>query len=192
MTLANSSYQQQSASPSMRSKQILIIDEDCIHVRDMVRSLQAAGWMVSRVDPAHIDTAHDVVDAEVVIVDICSDGVPRLDRLRDLRRRFPTARLCAVTSYPSMVLAVLAVKAGADLCLSKPLSPDELGLLLPPSVPYAPVPSVRQLPSLGRIEWEYIARVMSYHQGNISASARTLGVQRSTLHRRLKKYPPRD
>jgi two-component system response regulator RegA len=51
-----------------------------------------------------------------------------------------------------------------------------------PSLPDAP-------PSLERLEWEHIQRVLDEHQGNISVAARVLGIHRRTLQRRLKKRP---
>jgi two-component system response regulator RegA len=51
-----------------------------------------------------------------------------------------------------------------------------------PELPDAP-------PSLERLEWEHIQRVLEEHQGNVSAAARTLGIHRRTLQRRLKKRP---
>ena len=44
-------------------------------------------------------------------------------------------------------------------------------------------------PSLQRLEWEHIQRVLDAHQGNISRAADALGIHRRTLQRRLKKRP---
>ena len=43
--------------------------------------------------------------------------------------------------------------------------------------------------SLKRLEWEHIQRVLEEHDGNISATARTLGMHRRTLQRKLQKRP---
>ena len=46
-------------------------------------------------------------------------------------------------------------------------------------------------PSLARTEWEHINRVLTDTGGNISETARRLGLQRRTLQRKLK-CPPHD
>jgi two-component system response regulator RegA len=41
------------------------------------------------------------------------------------------------------------------------------------------------------MEWEHIQRVLGEQQGNISATARSLGMHRRTLQRKLQKRPAR-
>jgi len=45
-------------------------------------------------------------------------------------------------------------------------------------------------PSLARVEWEHIQRVLSDCDGNISKAARVLGIHRRSLQRKLQKHPP--
>ncbi|MBT5387954.1 MAG: DNA-binding response regulator, partial [Porticoccaceae bacterium] len=40
-----------------------------------------------------------------------------------------------------------------------------------------------------RLQWEYIQRVLNANGGNISATARSLGMHRRTLQRKLQKRP---
>jgi two-component system response regulator RegA len=44
-------------------------------------------------------------------------------------------------------------------------------------------------PSLARVEWEHINRVLQDSGGNISEAARRLGLHRRSLQRKLAKYP---
>ncbi len=44
---------------------------------------------------------------------------------------------------------------------------------------------------LNRVEWEHIQRVLKECDGNISATARRLGMHRRTLQRKLQKRPSR-
>ena len=44
-------------------------------------------------------------------------------------------------------------------------------------------------PSVERLEWEHIQRVLAENDGNISATARRLGMHRRTLQRKLQKRP---
>lgn len=47
-----------------------------------------------------------------------------------------------------------------------------------------------ETPSLDRVEWEHIQRVLTDCDGNVSQAARWLGIDRRTLQRKLGKYPP--
>ncbi len=46
------------------------------------------------------------------------------------------------------------------------------------------------MPSLKRVEWEHLQRVLADTGGNISEAARRLGIERRTLQRKLFKNPP--
>jgi two-component system response regulator RegA len=46
--------------------------------------------------------------------------------------------------------------------------------------------------SVNRLEWEHIQRVLSDNRGNVSATARRLGMHRRTLQRKLAKRPVHD
>jgi two-component system response regulator RegA len=43
--------------------------------------------------------------------------------------------------------------------------------------------------SVERVEWEHIQKVLQENDGNISATARSLGMHRRTLQRKLAKKP---
>jgi len=46
--------------------------------------------------------------------------------------------------------------------------------------------------SVNRLEWEHIQRVLKDNHGNISATARSLGMHRRTLQRKLQKRPIKE
>ena len=46
------------------------------------------------------------------------------------------------------------------------------------------------VPTLARVEWEHMQRVIADCDGNISQAARLLGIHRRSLQRKLSKYPP--
>jgi len=46
-----------------------------------------------------------------------------------------------------------------------------------------------EVPSLARVEWEHMQRVLSDCRGNISQAARLLGIHRRSLQRKLSKHP---
>jgi len=46
------------------------------------------------------------------------------------------------------------------------------------------------VPSLARVEWEHIQRVLTETEGNISHAANLLGLHRRSLQRKLARKPP--
>jgi two-component system response regulator RegA len=98
-----------------------------------------------------------------------------------------------LTGYGSIASAVEAIQRGVHQYLTKPLDADELVAALDRldggQVPEEVVPD--GTPSLARAEWEHIQRVLADTSGNISETARRLGVARRTLQIKLKKFPPR-
>jgi two-component system response regulator RegA len=122
-------------------------------------------------------------------MELAPEGAPRLELLQSVRKRWSGARIIVATAYPSVSVAATALRAGADEYMAKPVSPAEVASMLDgekkTEAPRA------HLPSLGRVEWEYIHRVLTHTGGNISEAARILGVERSTLQRKLRKLPAR-
>ena len=95
-----------------------------------------------------------------------------------------------LTGYGSIATAVEAVRSGAAHYLGKPVDIDQiLAAFTGESPPSALPPSV--VPSLARVEWEHIQRVLSACDGNISRAARLLGLHRRSLQRKLSKDPVR-
>lgn len=78
---------------------------------------------------------------------------------------------------------------GATNYLCKPASVDDILAALEGSIPNPEVPINDTPPSVERLEWEHIQRVLAENNGNISATARSLGMHRRTLQRKLQKRP---
>ncbi|SKA78193.1 two-component system, response regulator RegA [Prosthecobacter debontii] len=108
----------------------------------------------------------------------------------ELRRLSPQARLIILTGYGSIPNAIEAVRLGADDYLLKPAGADQVLAALRGHAAESPRPGAGDLPSLARLEWEHIQRVLSDCQGNISHTAEALGIDRRTLQRKLMKMPP--
>jgi two-component system response regulator RegA len=85
---------------------------------------------------------------------------------------------------------VEAVRAGAVHYLSKPVDIDQI-LAAFAGKTSTPAASALEVPSLARVEWEHIQRVLSDCDGNISQAARLLGLHRRSLQRKLSKDPVR-
>jgi ActR/RegA family two-component response regulator len=72
----------------------------------------------------------------------------------------------------------------AEHVLLKPASPQDVLAVIDPSA------SAPRLPSLERIQWEYIQAVLGSCQGNVSEAARQLGMFRQSLQRILRRPAP--
>jgi two-component system, response regulator RegA len=174
------------ALPESSSRRAAIVDADTICLQRIVSAFERGRWDVVALDKLN-PKAISSVSADIFVIDICPRGIPRPELIGAARTRNPDARVFAMTAYPSMSLAIAATRAGAEDCFPKPLLPE--ALLDIANGGSTPSSSYR-LPSLARIEWDFIASVLQTVSGNISKAARVLGIQRSTLHRKLKKYPP--
>lgn len=100
-------------------------------------------------------------------------------------------RLLMLTGFSSIATAVEAVKRGAINYLAKPAAVDDILRALGHGEAPLPVstPAAAPEPSIDRLTWEYIQRILLEERGNISAAARRLGMHRRTLQRRLSKRP---
>jgi two-component system response regulator RegA len=115
-----------------------------------------------------------------------------LDLVEELRRIDSSMRIIMLTGYGSIPTAIAAVKRGADHYLSKPADVDQI-LAAYENLRCAPdtEPDVPEtVPSLARVEWEHMQRVITDCGGNISQAARLLGIHRRSLQRKLSKFPP--
>ena len=98
--------------------------------------------------------------------------------------------IVVLTGYGSIATAVEAVRRGAINYLLKPLDADQiLAAFESDGAAQAPA-GTESTPSLARVEWEHIQRILSDCDGNISLAARKLGLHRRSLQRKLGKLPP--
>jgi len=105
-----------------------------------------------------------------------------------LKAACPELRILLLTGYASIATAVEAVKLGATQYLSKPANADEIVAAFVHHAS-ADAPLNAQIPTVERLEWEHIQRVLHEHQGNVSVTARVLNMHRRTLQRKLSKRP---
>jgi two-component system response regulator RegA len=123
----------------------------------------------------------------LALVDLRLNGASGVSLIEDLKRDHPTMMVVLCSSYLSVVSAVAAVQAGADHVLSKPFTiKDALRRIEGEKAEE----DLTETPTLARVEWEHIMRVLTECDGNLSAAARRLGIYRSTLKRRIRKIAP--
>ena len=171
---------------------LLLVDDDEAFSQVLSRALQRRSFSVS--------IAHDAEQAlalaeqqqfDRAIVDLKMEGASGITLIPKLSALQPDIDIVMLTGYSSVATAVEAVKLGAINYLCKPASTDEI-LAAFSDTPDIHVDVPENRPSVDRLEWEHIQRVLSEHQGNISATARALGMHRRTLQRKLNKRPVKN
>ncbi|MEM1110951.1 MAG: response regulator [Pseudomonadota bacterium] len=168
----------------------LLVDDDTVFSGVLERGLIRRGYTtccVSSADSA-LQACSDFAPSHILL-DLNMPGTSGLVVLPKLLARAPDARLVILTGYSSIATTVDAIKAGASNYLCKPASMDEILRAFDETPAVAEVPE--QPPSVERIEWEHIQRVLAENEGNISATARALNMHRRTLQRKLQKKPVR-
>lgn len=100
----------------------------------------------------------------------------------------PGIRIVLLTGYGCISHAVQAVQAGAVNYLTKPANMAEISAALEASEALETAAQA-PAPSLARVEWDHIHRVLNDCGGNITAAARSLGLHRRSLQRKLAKRP---
>ena len=125
---------------------------------------------------------------DYAVVDLRMPGRGGLEVVRELRALPAPPVVVVLTGYGTIGTAVEAVRMGAVNYLNKPADADEIEAALQG---LKPAPTVVEVPSLDRQEWEYLNRILADCNGNISEAARRLKMHRRTLQRKLQKHPPK-
>ena len=124
------------------------------------------------------------------IIDLRMPGPSGLALIHDLLERQPRVEVVVLTGYGSIATAVEAMRLGARDYLTKPCHTDRILLSFDADVKTAREENVEfEVPSLARLEREHIERVLTECNGNISKTARVLGMHRRTLQHKLAKFP---
>jgi two-component system response regulator RegA len=171
---------------------ILLVDDDPVFTSVMSRSFRRRGFITRSCATAEAALAAcREFEPSHIVLDLNMPGTSGLVILPRLLAAAPHASLVVLTGYSSIVTAVEAIRAGATNYLCKPATIGEILAAFEAatdtteaSVPSDPI-------SVSRLEWEHIQRVLQDHNGNVSATARALGMHRRTLQRKLQKRPVR-
>jgi two-component system response regulator RegA len=171
----------------------LVVDDDAVFRARLVKALAARGHAAQgagTVDEA-IEVARDFKPNRAVVDLKMPGGKSGLDLVPDLVARHPGVRVVVLTGYGSIATAVEAVRKGAINYLSKPADADQiLAAFDTDGENGSAAEGSEGIPSLARVEWEHIQRILADCDGNISQAARRLGIHRRSLQRKLGKLPP--
>jgi two-component system response regulator RegA len=177
----------------MKMERVLLVDDDATFRERLASALQRRNLSVWQAgNPAEAKALARQESFDGAVVDMRMPGGTGLDVVRDLHSLQPGARVIVLTGYGSIATAVAAVRLGAADYVSKPADADQVlaALLGQRSEPANPREMPEEIPTLDRVEWEHIQRVLGQTSGNISRAARLLGLDRRSLQRKLAKYPP--
>ena len=172
----------------MTKTTVLIVDDDQTFLQVLARSLRRRGYEAITADSAA--RARELLQRhcpQMAVVDLKMQHESGLSLIPDLKAFSSQLSIIVLTGYASIATAVEAIRLGARDYLCKPVDTSQIlnalqGEPVSPAVPEAPM-------SVNRVEWEHIQKVLHEHQGNISATARSLGMHRRTLQRKLARHP---
>lgn len=171
---------------------VLLIEDDESFRTTLGMALTRRGCTVAHAGSAHTALAEsESFQPQGIVLDMRLGASNGMVLIPEIRKLLPNARLIVLTGYGSIPSALEAVRLGADDYLLKPASADQVHAALQGTAASATRPASSDLPSLARLEWEHIQRVLSDCGGNISHAAEALGIDRRTLQRKLGKMPPK-
>lgn len=181
------------AAGDAAERRLLLVDDDRALCAVLARALERLGYRVS--------IAHEYQAAlfcagterpGYAVLDLKFPGGSGLQLLQRLVGLASRPRVVVLTGYASIATAIEAVKLGAHHYLTKPATADDIVAAFARE-PGGVATPIRDRPlSVNRLQWEHIQRVLTDHGGNVSATARALGMHRRTLQRKLAKHPARN
>jgi two-component system response regulator RegA len=178
------------------ARSLLLVDDDEVFRGRLARAFRDRGWDVREAGDLEgaLRTAEEDTP-EYVVVDLRLPDGSGLEVVRRLKGLDATTTVVVLTGYGSIATALDALRLGAAHYLTKPAAVDDLvagfarAAIGPDTVPVTSPDPTAATPSLARVEWEHINRVLADSGGNISEAARRLGLHRRSLQRKLAKYP---
>ena len=172
---------------------ILVVDDDATFRTRLVRALSTRGYMTLEAGDVEsaLARAREHKPARA-IVDLRMPGKSGLELISTLMDIDEEVQILVLTGYGSIATAVEAVRRGAIDYLNKPVDTEQILAVFERDGATSPATAelTESKPSLARVEWEHIQRVLSDCGGNISEAARQLGIHRRSLQRKLSKLPP--
>ena len=175
---------------------ILLVDDDERLRSRMARAFEERGYEAQQAEGYEGAIAIAQRESpEYAVVDLRMPGKSGLEVVRELHGIDPATRIVVLTGYGSIATALEAVRLGAAHYLTKPADVDEVVASFDRSDAQASSEAsaaktrVAETPSLARVEWEHIQRVLTDCGGNITRAAERLGIHRRSLQRKLAKFP---
>lgn len=173
---------------------ILIVDDNQDFCGVLARAMHRRGICVhvAHDEASALATVQEEPAIDRVVLDLnLGRPISGLHLLRQLRAANPQLRIILLTAYASLATATEAIRWGAVHYLAKPASVDEVLAAFSREDADPTVPMAKDVLSCPQLEWERLCWALVLHDGNISATARFLGLERRSLQRKLKKHARR-
>ncbi len=176
----------------MRSlESALLVDDDHAFRTTLQSALRRRG--IRTRTAATVQEGLILLEDEPVDLIVLDHRLPQADGLSGIQRyreACPGAVIAMLTGHGDIPLAVVAMRRGADLFLTKPIEVDRL-LAEAKAVTHEPRGELRSVPAsslnLEELERETISRAMRQSGGVVTEAARLLGIDRRTLQRKLRR-----
>lgn len=168
----------------------LLIDDDGIFAGVLANALEKRGFKtLTAGTPADVEKIAEDYSVAKIVLDMKLDQTSGLKLLPLLPSLFPGTATVILTGYSSISTAVEAIKLGAVNYICKPCNADEVLAAFEQNRGDPEIDLPDAPPSINRVLWEHLQKVLKENDGNISATARELGMHRRTLQRKLQKKP---
>lgn len=172
---------------------ILLVDDNDVFRQRLEKGFSRRGYRV--LGACCYEEAMEAIRDEhpaMAVVDLKMPGQNGLRLLADGLRLAPDLRVVVLTGYGSIATATEAIRLGALAYLAKPATIDEIVAAFGKDGQVDGTDEGDNIspPTLQRVEWEHIQRVLQACDGNISETARRLNIHRRTLQRKLNSYAP--
>lgn len=169
-------------------KAILIVEDDKELAESLGRSFERRGYEAK--------TANNVKEAlEILkkfhplyaIIDLKMPGESGLELIKHLQKFDKRIKIVMLTGYASITTTIEAIKSGACYYLAKPANADTIIAAFNDELNSSEKPLPHKKTSIKNVEWEHIQQALVETNFNVSKAARTLGMHRRTLARKLEK-----
>ena len=169
---------------------ILVVEDDNRFRDVLVSAFRERGFEAEGVaDAASAIASAERDSPEMAVVDLRLPDDSGLEVVRRLKAIDPATSIVVLTGYGSIATALESVRLGAMHYLTKPTDADRILAAFQHGLAARPRDLPNDPPSLARVEWEHMNRVLTDCDGNISEAARQLGMHRRSLQRKLGKWP---
>jgi len=172
----------------MSGGEVLLADDDQLAREELARDLRRLGYDVMTA-PAAPRSAQLVKKCpfKYAVIGVHTPRRRGLDLVSELRRVLIDVRIVALVRDSSVETALEAMGRGAHFYLNKPVDAGDLSSALTGGRQFA---HTAQTMTLARVQWDHMQRILAGCGGNVSETARRLGITRRTVQLKLKHGPP--
>ncbi len=171
---------------------LLLVDDDERLRTRLARAFRERGYTVhTAANYAEAVSKTEDNSPNMAVIDLRMPGPSGLELIPTLKKLNSEIKMLVLTGYGSITTTVDAMRLGAIYYLQKPADADDILAAFAKTDATLMLTDVQETPSLDRVKWEHMSRVLTDCGGNISAAARQLNLHRRSLQRMLQKSPPR-